>query len=426
MRLSEHLALVRIGAARPEKQTAVNASNVGLPCKALSGSCPARTEHAAERLTIDFIREYDAPDGTKAAYTLNIGTRDDSKSYKVLSGQDEIEAFLAYLRGDTMSKDFSISDTVFSYGGESWDLAEQSPAVTSLLGCDAVGQYVVITGHGGPKNDLYFIFDTESRSFSNAFIGTHLVWRDGDLSTAVYADGGSILSIDGRTLAELDLAENEYVYDLSYSQDSTVLTAAIVSNEETERIVRLTLPIQDEIDNLRGDAVTPPDAVHSGAVSDTSHDKILTGAGEGEEQRTPENDAEHTAYSVKIHAMTAEERDALDAQTDPAPAAGTAFLPRSGNGSTSGNICAPFTAKASDIAFVMYSAPGAANYNVRLCVGEPGSGEWASSSVTAAVNSGVRFSGLTIGQSYYMEVSSDTLSSAGCTAFYTMVGGTPK
>ncbi len=176
----------------------------------------------------------------------------------------------------------------------------------------------------------------------------------------------------------------------------------------------------------RGDAVTPPDAVRSGTVSDTSYDRILTGAGEGEEQRTSENDAEHTAYSVKTHAMTAEERDALDAQTDPAPAAGTAFLPRSGNGSTSGNICAPFTAKASDIAFVMYSAPGAANYNVRLCVGEPGSGEWASSSVTAAVNSGVRFSGLTIGQSYYMEVSSDTLSSAGCTAFYTMVGGTPK
>ena len=176
----------------------------------------------------------------------------------------------------------------------------------------------------------------------------------------------------------------------------------------------------------RGDAVTPPDAVRSGTVSDTSYDRILTGAGEGEEQRTSENDAEHTAYSVKTHAMTAEERDALDAQTDPAPAAGTAFLPRSGNGSTSGNICAPFTAKASDIAFVMHSAPGAANYNVRLCVGEPGSGEWASSSVTAAVNSGVRFSGLTIGQSYYMEVSSDTLSSAGCTAFYTMVGGTPK
>ena len=173
----------------------------------------------------------------------------------------------------------------------------------------------------------------------------------------------------------------------------------------------------------RGDPQDSEQAPTTAPWDGTMPDIPSTGAGgvqdsdEREEQRT-EEDTAGSAYSVKVYAMTAEERDALDAQTDPAPAAGTAFLPRSGNGSTSGNICAPFTAKASDIAFVMYSAPGAANYNVRLCVGEPGSGEWASSSVTAAVNSGVRFSGLTIGQSYYMEVSSDTLSTAGCTALY--------
>ena len=155
-----------------------------------------------------------------------------------LPSQDEIDN----LHGDTASDDFSISGTVFSYGDESWDLAEQSPAITSLLNCDAVGQYVVITGHGGPKNALYFIFDTESRNFSNAFIGTHLVWQCDDLSSAAYVEGSNILSIDGGTFAELDLAENEYVYGLSYSQDGTVLTATIVSSEETERIVRLTLP----------------------------------------------------------------------------------------------------------------------------------------------------------------------------------------
>ena len=232
-------------------------------------------------------------------------------------------------------------------------------------------------------------------------------------------------------------ADDEYVYLLVLPSDVQFLENDPVSQRQYEALQSdsqgvLTRFLKDNgihINDMcpassvfsppaRGDAFTPPDAVRSGTVSDTSYDKILTGAGEGEEQRTSENDAEHTAYSVKTHAMTAEERDALDAQTDPAPAAGTAFLPRSGNGSTSGNICAPFTAKASDVAFVLYSAPGAANYNVRLCVGEPGSGEWASSSVTAAVNSGVRFSGLTIGQAYYMEVSSDTLSTAGCTALY--------
>ena len=140
--------------------------------------------------------------------------------------------------------DLDINGTVFSYGGESWDLAEQSP-VTSLLGCATAGRYVVVTGHGGPVNAVYFIFDTESRTFSRPLIGTHLIWRNDDLSTAVYADGGSILSIDGRTLAELGLAEGEYVYDLAYSQDGTALAVTIVSSEGAARTVRIALSGQD-------------------------------------------------------------------------------------------------------------------------------------------------------------------------------------
>ena len=136
------------------------------------------------------------------------------------------------------------------------------------------------------------------------------------------------------------------------------------------------------------------------------------------EQQHAEEDAAGSAYSVKVYAMTAAERSTLDAQTEPAPAVGTAFLPRSSRDGASGNACAPFTAKTADVAFVLYSAPGATDYNVRLCAGEPGAGKWASDAVTVKVNDGVRFSGLTVGQAYYMEVSSDTLSTAGCTALY--------
>ena len=155
----------------------------------------------------------------------------------------------------------------------------------------------------------------------------------------------------------------------------------------------------------------------------TMPDIPSTGAGgaqdsdEREEQHA-EEDAAGSAYSVKVYAMTAEERSALDAQTEPVPAVGTAFLPRSSRDGASGNACAPFTAKTADVAFVLYSAPGATDYNVRLCAGEPGAGKWASDAVTVKVNDGVRFSGLTVGQTYYMEVSSDTLSTAGCTALY--------
>ena len=232
-------------------------------------------------------------------------------------------------------------------------------------------------------------------------------------------------------------ADDEYVYLLVLPSDVQFLENDPVSQRQYEALQSdsqgvLTRFLKDNgihINDMcpassvfsppaRGDAASTTGYAAYDALLAEISDLRRSGAGEGEEQHTPENDAEHTAYSVKTHAMTAEERSALDAQTEPAPAAGTAFLPRSSRDGASGNVCAPFTAKAADVAFVLYSAPGATDYNVRLCAGEPGAGKWASNAVTVKVNDGVRFSGLTVGQAYYMEVSSDTLSTAGCTALY--------
>ena len=425
VRLSEHLALVRIGAARPEKKSAVNPK-----WSSLYLALPSADGAPAERLTIDFIREYDAPDGTKAAYTLNIGTRDDSKSYKVLSGQDEIEAFLAYLRGDVSTL---LAATDFDGDGTEDEIffTEVEPGQIYRIYAESNGseRWSAELGLAHVGWDSYFLYrngDTSAILRYNPAMFQGFCDYDYELFT-IGADGRNLLM---QRSVEFDANPDS---DDPWPPDAQVFADEVNALLEKSTLLISTLDGELHLEDGTtfrcvpcGDAVTPPDAVRSGTVSDTSYDEILTGAGEGEEQRTPENDAEHTAYSVKTHAMTAGERDALDAQTDPAPAAGTAFLPRSGNGSASGNICAPFTAKASDIAFVLYSAPGATDYNVRLCAGEPGAGKWASNAVTVKVNDGVRFSGLTVGQAYYMEVSSDTLSSAGCTAFYTMVGGTPK
>ena len=232
-------------------------------------------------------------------------------------------------------------------------------------------------------------------------------------------------------------ADDEYVYLLVLPSDVQFLLNDPVSQRQYEALQSdsqgvLTRFLKDNgihINDMcpassvfsppaRGDAVRATGYAAYDALLAEISDLRRSGAGEGEEQHTPENDAEHTAYSVKTHAMTAEERSALDAQTEPVPAVGTAFLPRSSRDGASGNACAPFTAKTADVAFVLYSAPGATDYNVRLCVGEPGAGKWVSDAVTVKVNDGVRFSGLTVGQAYYMEVSSDTLSTAGCTALY--------
>lgn len=102
VRLSEHLALVRIGSAHPKKTVAVNPA-----WSTLYLTLPDADGGAAGHLTINFIQEYDAPGSTEAVYSLNIGTRDAAKSYKVLSGQEEIDAFLAYLRGEASPEQIS-------------------------------------------------------------------------------------------------------------------------------------------------------------------------------------------------------------------------------------------------------------------------------------------------------------------------------
>ena len=95
LRLCDFLPDVHIGTAHAEKKVAINPDWSTLYL-ALPGADGTDTRH----LTIDFVREHDPIVGPEPVYSLNIGTRSASKSYKVLSGQEQIDAFLAYLRGD--------------------------------------------------------------------------------------------------------------------------------------------------------------------------------------------------------------------------------------------------------------------------------------------------------------------------------------
>lgn len=95
LRLCDFLSGVRIGTARAEKKVAINPD-----WSTLYLALPGEDGTPVQHLTIDFVREHDTLVSSEAIYSLNIGTRTSSKSYEVLSGQEEIDAFLAYLRND--------------------------------------------------------------------------------------------------------------------------------------------------------------------------------------------------------------------------------------------------------------------------------------------------------------------------------------
>lgn len=131
--------------------------------------------------------------------------------------------------------------------------------------------------------------------------------------------------------------------------------------------------------------------------------------------------ADAATYDVEAHVITQEEQAHFALQTQPDTLTGTAYLPRNDGTGTNGGICAPFRAELDSLAFVLTSAPGATAYNVQLYAGQPGDGVRTSHYATADVNNGVCFTGLTAGQDYYLKISSNSLSTAGCTAVYTML-----
>ena len=135
----------------------------------------------------------------------------------------------------TALPDEPLEGVIFTYQGKEYDLREREAGVNSLMGETQVGTFLVVEGHINPNIAYYGIFDTESETFVKDILGTHLTWREDDITTAAYDvwSDSCIYGYDGQLLAQLDLAESEYVYSLSWT-DSRHLSVNITSATSDE------------------------------------------------------------------------------------------------------------------------------------------------------------------------------------------------
>ena len=131
--------------------------------------------------------------------------------------------------------DFSFERTIFHYGEHDYDVTSRSEAINSILSAVPVGEKIVVECHVGPKNEVYCIFDTVSKSFVGDLTGNHLIWYDNDITTAIYSFWSDIYTYDGSIIKSYDLAENESIYDLAFSDHNTKLIVTITCDDGTER-----------------------------------------------------------------------------------------------------------------------------------------------------------------------------------------------
>lgn len=133
----------------------------------------------------------------------------------------------------------TLDSTTVSFGKKSWDFAGQYPSLSGFEGSETVGNYLVVTGRLGKKNDLYVVFNAIDGTLLKTFPGNNLIWQGSDLSTAVYSYWSDIYALNGTKLAALELASGEEISGLAFAPDGVSIIAT-VSGKNGERKVTVT------------------------------------------------------------------------------------------------------------------------------------------------------------------------------------------
>ena len=133
----------------------------------------------------------------------------------------------------------TLDSTTVSFGKKSWDFAGQYPSLSGFEGSETVGNYLVVTGRLGKKNDLYVVFNAIDGTLLKTFPGNKLIWQGDDLSTAVYSYWSDIYALNGTKLAALELASGEEISGLAFAPDGVSIIAT-VSGKSGERKVTVT------------------------------------------------------------------------------------------------------------------------------------------------------------------------------------------
>lgn len=133
----------------------------------------------------------------------------------------------------------TLDSTTVSFGKKSWDFAGQYPSLSGFEGSETVGNYLVVTGRLGKKNELYVVFNAIDGTLLKTFPGNNLIWQGDDLSAAVYSYWSDVYALNGTKLAALELASGEEISGLAFAADGVSIIAT-VSGKSGERKVTVT------------------------------------------------------------------------------------------------------------------------------------------------------------------------------------------
>ena len=130
--------------------------------------------------------------------------------------------------------EISIDGTVFTYNGENYDFAELEDLelanlVYNLYEYRHVGDCILVLGSMGKNAEYYAVFNPSTKTFERGITATRFIYQEDDIQSAVYSFERSIYRYDGSLIKTLDLAESEYIYDISFDDTGSQLLVDIAT-----------------------------------------------------------------------------------------------------------------------------------------------------------------------------------------------------
>ena len=121
-----------------------------------------------------------------------------------------------------LEQDYSYKDMTFTINGVDLDMHEVVPVATAIMGCEQVGDWIIVDCHVNPHTsayEFYNINDGLTGCFQYEIVGTNLIWQGDDLSTAVYEYYNEIFDFWGHRIGSVQEGE---IYELSFADDMTI------------------------------------------------------------------------------------------------------------------------------------------------------------------------------------------------------------
>lgn len=126
--------------------------------------------------------------------------------------------------------------TCFWFNGIEYDVVDVNENINAINDYYEIGDHIVVVGHASPKNNVYLVFDTNTKSFKKELIGSNLIWYGEDIDTIIYSFWSDIYDYEGNVIWTVSIPSTSYIDNLTFTNNYCSIEVVIQNEDGTTDI----------------------------------------------------------------------------------------------------------------------------------------------------------------------------------------------